>query len=561
MRSKSIALLGVLLLLLSACAGLPRSGEVQVQERLRQVDGDVTLHPVGPKKGATPQEIVESFTRAAAAGLYDDFAVAREYLMPEAAAKWNPLMQVSIYADSRTPATSQTDTGSFKTSVAALGSINAEGMYANAPQDALITNEYSLVRNSDKEWRISVLTDGIVIPQAIFSSFYAEAALYFLNQDNSALVADVRWYPRKRLSSQLARGLVAGPSKWLAGAVKSAIPASADVESVEVQVDPAVAKINLSSDIVSLPDSALALINAQFEKTFAAAGLAPKIKIFAKGGPVRDTAKLDLPVYPLATSPLTALADGIPVQITKNQQLPLFNNAAIAGLGLTDLAAGYSDNVQYGAALGKERSRLYLLNYADARWQQIYSGRELAGPSMDRYAWIWVGEKRSDGALTAISMESGADIHLDIPSLKGKDVQAIAVSREGNRIVVACRKETKQELLVAAIVRDEHGKPVKLGEPLQIGQRLENISDIAWISESKLAVLAKESEKDENSLSALQIGGPMKKINGITNPQALTAGRGKDSIVLLGADSKLYEYSAGVWKVIAEKVSAPALAG
>ena len=346
MRSKSIALLGVLLLLLSACAGLPRSGEVQVQERLRQVDGDVTLHPVGPKKGATPQEIVESFTRAAAAGLYDDFAVAREYLMPEAAAKWNPLMQVSIYADSRTPATSQTDTGSFKTSVAALGSINAEGMYANAPQDALITNEYSLVRNSDKEWRISVLTDGIVIPQAIFSSFYAEAALYFLNQDNSALVADVRWYPRKRLSSQLARGLVAGPSKWLAGAVKSAIPASADVESVEVQVDPAVAKINLSSDIVSLPDSALALINAQFEKTFAAAGLAPKIKIFAKGGPVRDTAKLDLPVYPLATSPLTALADGIPVQITKNQQLPLFNNAAIAGLGLTDLAI-CSDGIKF----------------------------------------------------------------------------------------------------------------------------------------------------------------------------------------------------------------------
>lgn len=74
-------------------------------------------------------------------------------------------------------------------------------------------------------------------------------------------------------------------------------------------------------------------------------------------------------------------------------------------------------------------------------------------------------------------------------------------------------------------------------------------------------MLAKESEKDENSLSALQIGGPMKRINGITNPQALTAGRGKDSIVLLGADSKLYEYSAGVWKVIAEKVSAPALAG
>lgn len=90
------AIMAVLVLALSACAGLPTSGSVQAG--LAAGDDaapDIQFRPNRPQAGATPLQIVQGFIRAGS-GTADSWEIARLYLAPEIRATWKPEAGVII---------------------------------------------------------------------------------------------------------------------------------------------------------------------------------------------------------------------------------------------------------------------------------------------------------------------------------------------------------------------------------------------------------------------------------------------------------------------------------
>ena len=96
---RGLALMTAGLLALSACTGLPTSGDVNVGLELGQSPDDTDFLPLasGPAPGAGPREIVEGFMEAAITPA-DNWEIARRFLTPDMQRSWRPSTGVAIDA-------------------------------------------------------------------------------------------------------------------------------------------------------------------------------------------------------------------------------------------------------------------------------------------------------------------------------------------------------------------------------------------------------------------------------------------------------------------------------
>ena len=84
-------------LVLAGCAQIPTSGDVVSQDISVPEIAPINLTATGPAYDASPEQIVEGFIAAQAAGLGDDRSVARDFLTPSAANKWQADLQTTVF--------------------------------------------------------------------------------------------------------------------------------------------------------------------------------------------------------------------------------------------------------------------------------------------------------------------------------------------------------------------------------------------------------------------------------------------------------------------------------
>ncbi|MDY5585641.1 MAG: LpqB family beta-propeller domain-containing protein [Arcanobacterium sp.] len=555
------ALVLALALGLSACAGLPREGEVFVSERPDRARGSVSLSAQGPAEDATAEQIVQGFLRASSVGLSDDFSTARQFLTAEAAAKWNPLSIVRIYPDSQTLSTSQTPSGAFRVTVPALATVDSSGTYSASASDVTISNDFSLVRNADGQWRIALLDDGVTMSNALFDSLYAAAPLYFLMPDNEAFVADMRWYPRNGLLTRVVSGLVEGPSPWMLQAVHSAIPQGTDLIKAEVRQTDSVAQIDLSAEIAALSPSSLALMEAQIYRTVTSLGLAQEVEITSEGANFAPDDRMDIPGYPLVSSGLSFLKDGVPTTMRDGEPKPLLNRADVAELDLFGLAASYSGGSSFGAALGDNGTTMFYLDYANQKLVPAVQGKKLFAPSIDRYSWIWTGEAESTGEIQIYNVTSRDLVKLPQLDLTGSTIRELRVSREGGRAIVVSEEDGQIQISIFAITRDAQGRPTAFSELVNLGGRFVEISDFVWIGETRIAVLGRLQQASGSGVYLVDIGGPTTALPSVDGVVSIAGGRGRESLVVVDSDGTAYDYSSGIWRKFASDIFSPALPG
>ncbi|MFY9262225.1 MAG: hypothetical protein GX483_01265 [Actinomycetaceae bacterium] len=561
MSKRLLALLSVLTIILAGCAGLPRAGEPQVVEKSEQYAGGVVLDPQGPAKDASAEDIVSGFMRASSAGFSDDFVVARQYLTPEAAATWNPTTQVRIYPDSQNQSVTQTRSGAYRVTVGAGGILDTAGRYTASAPDAVLTMEFSLLRDVDGQWRIAVLDDGVTMPESLFQSLFAEAPIYFLSADQTTFVPDLRWYPRADMQTALAQGIIDGPSSWLSSSVRTILPADTTLGTPTVKVDGSTAIVDLRAQHANLSESELTLLYAQFTKTYSSMPNISDIDLRLNGSVVKIPSKIDLQSYPYSAYKLLALLNGNPVTVGEDKVTPLMDAAVTQGLQLTDLAVGYTETPSWIAAIGNEGTTIYHIEIATETVATIYSGTQLVPPSVDSDAYVWTSEESGTGELVAISTSNFDVRKLSAPWLEGATIRHIAISREGARIALLVERDDSVQLLLAGIQRERDGTPIAIGDPVRYGQRLTDISDIAWVSDARLVAIGKSVSSPEGGLFSVPLGAPIASMSTVDGMVHLTAGRGDESIILETTKSELFTYDAGAWRLISTGVTAPTYPG
>ncbi|MGO2521271.1 MAG: LpqB family beta-propeller domain-containing protein, partial [Microbacterium sp.] len=96
-RGPAMVTLALFAVLLTACAGLPMTGDVTVGLAREDVElpPDISQIAAEPLEGASPEQIVEGFLDAALTPT-DGWQIAREFLSPELAETWRPSAGVTI---------------------------------------------------------------------------------------------------------------------------------------------------------------------------------------------------------------------------------------------------------------------------------------------------------------------------------------------------------------------------------------------------------------------------------------------------------------------------------
>ena len=551
-RLRFAAMFLALTLAIVGCAEIPRSGPVEKVSPSGNSASPVGLVAQPPADGATPQQIVNGFILASQAGVDDNFSVAREYLHADAAANWQPLAQIRLYPDTQNIALNTLESGAVEATVGTYGSVSAGGTFTETRNEAVATAEFSLAKNAKGQWRIVSLDDGIFLPKAFFSQKFVEIPLYFLSSDSNYLVADLRYYLKKSFATNAVEGLASGPSQWLADGVHTAIPSGTQV--TKTFVSNGEAEVDLSNQVLSATPEQQALMVAQIRRTLSMSNDVRSVKVTVGGSPLKVEAAKSLPPYPFGSYPVSVVSNGAPGMLQREGVVKSFmkDKSAQSG-GLNSIAASYQAGQSAFAATANNKTQLVAFDVAKGAWWVAKQGANLVSPSYDTFGWVWSGEYDNGGSFTVANPSSETEKTIPVSWLRGAKVRDIAVSRDGSRIVVVSEQAGVVTIQAAAIHRnsDARNEPTQIGDPMPIGQPLEDVVDVAWIGPTKIAVLGRTSTGSEWGLYAVRIGGPSERLMApYADTVAITAGRDEGSIIALTKKNVAYSREGGSWRSI-----------
>ncbi|QTV79415.1 hypothetical protein [Microbacterium sp. NIBRBAC000506063] len=151
-RALRAAVIGVLALAVTACAGLPTNGSINAGLEVGiDTSLDLTFVPDGPTPGASPEDIVDGFLEAGTSPA-GEWAIARQFLAPELAETWHPEAAVTIDRWVTRSVTSEIqpsdEEAAVQVSLTPVASVDAAGAYTESSGRSSET-PFELARNDE----------------------------------------------------------------------------------------------------------------------------------------------------------------------------------------------------------------------------------------------------------------------------------------------------------------------------------------------------------------------------------------------------------------------------
>lgn len=495
---------------LSGCVAVPTSGPVVVSsQRAHTAEPQIDVRPRPPAADADALSVASGFL-VAMGDSRGDFTVARQYLTETAARAWRPEHGVQVYASSAAPRESAQGVVSLEATT--LGTVDQRGSYVGHRQQ--VRHDFELIKVNG-QWRINNPPDGLLISSALFANNYASATLYFFDPSFSTTVPDVIYVPRETVSAaQIVRGVLAGPTDWLAPAVRSAVPSGLGLGNGGVSVSPhGVVTVSLNDAAGSLgSDEARTRLAAQLTLSLrrnlpATTGLtlldesAPIALPDAAGG-VWPSERAD-PWSPLGLRPIPDLfgvRDDRVVRIADASNEahvePLSGSLGRSGLGI-DAVAVALDGSQ-AAAVAQHHSVLLAGGLGDAAPPtEVWRAPGLLRPQYSRFGELWA--MATDQGTTQVRRAragTGAATPVSAPALSGIAVDQFRLSPDGTRMIVLGRRDAQPVLGLVQVRRGPDGISLDGWRALDVGNDATGptVAAAAWRSDTQLLLLGSDRE-------------------------------------------------------------------
>jgi hypothetical protein len=585
-RSLAVALAAALA---AGCAQIPTSGPVQRGDVTVTEPGPIFLQVYGPPLDAGPQEIVQGFLNAQAAGLNDDWVTAREYLAPAAAATWEPGTSTVVYSgetdlaqvsgpdpdaevtdaspsaeEEETPGTDDAVEGEgpavVQGRISVVATLDGAGRFTEAPTEASENLTFSLEQGADEQWRITGVEDVTYVSVPIFSSVYRATTLYFPTLDGAYLVPEVRWYSKSNTATYAINGLLAGPSEWLRDAVRTVAPDGTRLVVDAVTIDDGgVARVDLTRDVLVTDAEDRAMLQAQLDAVLLRVPQVRSVEILVNSVPL-TIAETVTPVRdPIPAASPWVLSGDVLSRVQGRAVEPVPGAVPLGDLDPTALALAASGE---SGVLRSGRSSIRTLPTTSDPSVSLLTGTDLLAPSIDRFGWVWTGERQAADGLIAVST-GGDQVTVAVDWLAGRTVESVRVSHEGARVVVVSSVAGASYIDVAAVVRDESGVPQRLSESVTVGAGVQDASQAVWVDESTVAVLAAGASEGVSTVNVVPLAGRTETLSGGDAATTIAAGRGLRSIYVATATGDLLSRAStgATWSTIAVGVRFPTFPG
>lgn len=564
-RAGVAALLAAVLATLTACVGIPTSGPVGVG--VEGVSDQGAVEPLGdpPPQDGAPEDIVRGFLGASAAGFTrdttssdaaDDFRTAREYLSGETRRTWSPRDRVVVYATASSPDIRLVGESQVRVDVRVAARIDGEGQYAQSGSDAQESLVFDLVQDSEGQWRISGLEDGVVLSEPNFEAVYRPATLYFLSQDETFLVPETRWFPLRNLATSIVRALIAGPSEWLRDAARSAVPEGAVLQPDAVAVDEeGVASVSLAAGGLPAEPGDRALMQAQLEASLRLARVRT-VQVSAGGVPM-DTQVAELSRGQDWGGSLEAVQGDTLVQMAAGELEPVEGVASLAGLDAHDPARDGEGDLR---VMLSGSDALVTVPTASAGASTLLRAPDLVAPSVDRLGWVWTASTQEPGQLLAVDAD-GTAVGVEAEWLQDRSVLSLRVARDATRVAVVSTGFDGVRVDVASVVRDDSGTPQVVGDAWRTGVTLVDATRVVWVDESTLGVLARSGTLTTPVYHLVPLSGQVQARRAIGDSIDIAGGKGESALYVATADGGLFARSGAAWEQVGEGVRDPSFAG
>lgn len=535
-----------LVTLLSGCAGLPVTGPVQPvpPETADVVVPDITFRPDAPQPGATPQQIVEGFVRAAS-GPQNDWDTARLFLAPAYRDTWEPEAGVIVdVLSDRVYTTTAED--AIDLQVTPRATVDEGGSYAPSDSGMAAPLSYTLAQEEDGEWRITAAPDGILLDEDFFRSVFRSYALMYFDPTWEYLVPDTRFFPTYNSATRIADALVNGdPSAWLADSVTTAFPENVDLLP-SVPAPGGVAQAQLSEQALALDDLTLDRMQTQLAASLATAQVG-RVEMLVDGTRLEAerVATEDTTVDPralvlnddgfgfLVSGDLAPLPDLSPAVVAAEPTaVQLAPDRASAAVRLPDGSAGLVTD-DGGLAVVDERA-------------------DLLAPTLDPFGVVWTVPSSDPSAVHATT--SGGEV-IDLAgawSGAGR-IDAMQISRDGARVAAIVGFGAQNVLVVAGVVRDADGIPSALGDPVTLTNLEAPGLDVGWLDDVTIGALSGDGE--DVTFVEQVVGGLTTRVEAPAGSVALAGVNTPSAVRLRSADGALFVRRSSNWVQTAEGVS------
>lgn len=501
--------------LVAGCITLaPPSGPSQLgrlnQQGTDQGQAYPQLIPVPPGGDWSPERIVSGFL-AASASFANGHAVARQYLDPVTARRWNPTWAVTVVGQPQVSEIKSVPakpvSGSMTATVRVTGQQLATLTGTGQPlpsSSAQVSEDFSLT-NEDGQWRITELPAHLLLSRQTFLQVYQPRNLYFLSP-SGALVPDPVFVPQQATDTALAYDLVRalrppGPPEGalLFRAVHTSFPAGATLHT-PVRVDGTLATVNLGGAAAATSQEVRQQMAAQLVWTLTSQSYAPS--------PIQSVV-LEINGHPQAIR-------GAVGQLLRNYQAWVPAQAGHADLYFTgsdgvlrELTPGGKARPLPGAA-GDSRhefsaiavsptgsmlaatassARGCVVETAGLSGKAAFTRHVLPGSPCTSLSWDSSGDLWAAAGRVVWMLPPGASPQrLGTGLLGGDSVSVFRVAPDGVRAVMITRSRSGSRLLLGSIARN--GSAPVLAGKAAIGAGIANPVDVSWHGPDHAIVLS-----------------------------------------------------------------------
>ncbi|URN16317.1 MULTISPECIES: LpqB family beta-propeller domain-containing protein [Streptomyces] len=608
--TRGTALLGAAALL-AGCASMPDSGDVSGVRTSRQGDSQVRVYPVPPRENAEPAEIVEGFLEAMT-GDDPGFATARKYLTKQAARTWKPEERTTVLStapvpqrggparqEHAAPGTSQTLL--YRLSGRTVATVDERHAYQ--PLGSVTYSEFiQLVqqRSADgkqKEWRIDVLPQGLLLSESDFQRNYRSVNKYYFASGRNWVVADPV-YIRKRQDpvtgmdslAQTVEALLEGPTSWLRPVVDTRFP-----DGTELKKDTTVLTTDDRNTLrVPLNDKANHVDHEQCRRMAAqvlftvgdlASNRVRQVELQRADGrslcTLHEDRKPDFmadPTPDLRETPYFVDAQGRLAQLLPGAKETVEPRPVRGpfgdGTAKVETAAIARDERHAAAVSENGRTlRVTSIQSDSGLPEPLVTSRgarpadRLSAPSWDGRKDLWVADRDpADPRLLLLRGGTGEPLTVTTPWLdEGVRIEELRLSEDGVRIALRLTEKGRTTLQIGRVQRQTAGgrQKVSVVDLQAVAPRMESVTSVSWAGPSRLVVLAKQAGGVQQ-VRYLQTDGSASAalIPGLNQVKAVAAASDERAPLVASADDGLVRLRSGVnWQPMVEKGTAPVYPG